>query len=349
MQIELGLEVTEYAKEEIVSGADPWKAVSSLINQCLKRDPAWKEFYTERMNRVENKWEEPQMLHVFSAELEAESKYQSGDFDGAVHRIQRLLDEHIKSDADDRGWYLQEMARYTLPKSKDSANELQVAAHKLNRYLLRPKHGMKVQLVELVAQKRVENLIRWIQGFPSFADLQLALDEVLGDLQFGVLADDFEHAVDQLASALGFTGQRPDKEWKEGPDNLWAVRDNEHVLIECKSEVDLKRSEIGKAESGQMNNAIAWFRKHYGGAKVKNLMIIPTKTVGHAAGFNEAVEIVRNANLKKLVRNVEKFFMEFKQYDLASISEKKVGELLVMHQLTIDDVLQEYSEEPKQL
>ena len=57
-------------------------------------------------------------------------------------------------------------------------------------------------------------------------------------------------------------------------------------------------AEISKAESGQMNNVIAWFRKHYGGTKVKNLMIIPTKTIGHAAGFNEPVEIVRNANLR---------------------------------------------------
>ena len=131
--------------------------------------------------------------------------------------------------------------------------------------------------------------------------------------------------------------------------NLGAVRDNEHVLIECKSEVDLKRSEIGKAESGQMNNAIAWFRKHYGAAKVKSLVIIPTKTVGHAAGFNEPVEIVRNASLKKLSRNVEKSFLEFKQYDLVSLSEKKVSDLLEMHYLSIDDILQEYSEEPKNL
>jgi len=44
------------------------------------------------------------------------------------------------------------------------------------------------------------------------------------------------------------------------------------------------------------------------------------------------------ANLKKLVRNVEEFFQEFKQYDLVSISEKKVSELLGTHQPTIDDV-----------
>ncbi len=349
MQIEIGLEIAGFAKEEIASGAAPQKAFATLVNQCLKRDTGWKEFYTEKMNQVENTWEEPKMLHVFAGELAAESLYQAGNYDGAVARIQKLIDDHIKSDQHDRGWYLQEMARYTYLKSQNDSNELQIAAHTTNRYLLRPKHGMKVQLVELLAQKRVSNVITWIQHFASFGELQLALDEILGDLQFGIQADKFEQAVDRLASALGFKGQRPDKEWKEGPDNLWAVRDNEHLLIECKSEVDLKRSTIDKTESGQMNNAIAWFRKYYGASKLKSLMIIPTKAVAPAAGFNEPVEILRNSNLKKLSKNVENFFLEFKQYDLASLSEKKVSELLNMHHLSIDNILQEYSEVPKNL
>lgn len=349
MQIELGLEITEYAKDEIASGVAPQKAFVTLINQCLRRDAGWKEFYTERMNKVENTFEEPKMLHVFAAELEAETLYQAANYDGAVARIQRLLDEHIKSDKHDRGWYLQEMARYKYPASRNDSNDLQIAAHKINRYLLRPKHGMKVERIELVAQKRVSNIIKWVQNFGSFADLQLALDEILGDLQFGVQADKFEHAIDRLAAALGFAGQRPDQEWKEGPDNLWAVRDNEHLLIECKSEVDLKRSTIDKTETGQMNNAIAWFRKHYGGSKLKSIMIIPTKTISAAAGFNEPVEIMRNPNLKKLSKNVESFFREFKQYDFGSLTEQKVSDLLNMHHLSIDNILEEYSEEPKNL
>lgn len=209
--------------------------------------------------------------------------------------------------------------------------------------------GMQVQRMEPLAQKRVENIIAWIQAFASFEELQLAVDEILNNFQFGVDADDFEDAVDRLASALGFQGQRPDKEWKEGPDNPWALRAGEYLLMECKSEVDLKRSEINKTETGQMNNAIAWFERHYGGAKAKNVMIIPTKTVGHAAGFSAPVEIVRNASLKKLSQNVENFFREFRQYDLASLSEEKVSKLLKMHHLAIDNILNEYSEEPKLL
>jgi hypothetical protein len=54
MQIELGLEITEYAKKEVASGVTPQKAFAMLVNQCLKRDAGWKEFYTERMNQVDN-------------------------------------------------------------------------------------------------------------------------------------------------------------------------------------------------------------------------------------------------------------------------------------------------------
>jgi len=345
-QIEIGLRIADFAKEDASASAEPYKTLVELINQCLKRDASWKEYYTEEMNKVVPQSEQPRMLNVFAAELEAESLYQGGNNDGAVSTIQKLLDEHVK-DRNDRGWYLQEMARYTYPQSKSKSNELQIGAHTINRYLLRPKHGMQVQRMELLPQKRVEGIISWIQSFDSFEQLQLAVDEILDNLRFGVDADDFETAVDRLASALGFQGQRPDKEWKEGPDNLWAVRAGEYLLIECKSEVDLKRSEINKSESGQMNNAIAWFQRHYTGAKAKNVMIIPTKFVAHAAGFSESVRIMRNASLKKLSQNVGNLFREFRQYDLASLSEGKVGNLLKIHHLSIDEILQDYSEEPK--
>ena len=39
----------------------------------------------------------------------------------------------------------------------------------------------------------------------------------------------------------------------------------EYLLVECKSEVHLDRKEIHKDETGQMNNACAWFAKTYKG------------------------------------------------------------------------------------
>ena len=76
---------------------------------------------------------------------------------------------------------------------------------------------------------------------------------------FGTKADKFEAALDELSRALGFVGERPDSEWKEGPDNLWALDDSQYVLFECKSEVDVTRAEVNKREAEQMNRSSAWF------------------------------------------------------------------------------------------
>ena len=108
-----------------------------------------------------------------------------------------------------------------------------------------------------------------IQQFEDFQELSIYVEDILSSLDFGVRAEKFEASLDELAKLLGFAGQRPDKEWREGPDNLWCLRVGEYLLIECKSEDKLTRSEINKREAEQMNRSSAWFAKYYTGAKVK--------------------------------------------------------------------------------
>ncbi|MGH9496228.1 MAG: hypothetical protein ACRD3B_14610, partial [Candidatus Sulfotelmatobacter sp.] len=166
---------------------------------------------------------------------------------------------------------------------------------------------------------------------------------------FGAKADSFEGSINKLAELLGFDGQRPDEEWGEGPDNIWAIRDNEYLLIECKNEVETKRTEIHKKESGQMNNHIAWFRNKYGEVKVDCVMVINAKNVGKGAGFSEEVEVLREGGLKRFVANVESFYREFKDYDLKDISEQRVNEWLNQHHLSTQDVLKNYTEKTRYL
>jgi len=56
------------------------------------------------------------------------------------------------------------------------------------------------------------------------------MEAITANLRFGVAACDFEAAFDQLGKALGFVTKRPDKELREGPDNLWALRDGHYGL-----------------------------------------------------------------------------------------------------------------------
>jgi replicative superfamily II helicase len=346
MQIDIGVEAAGLAKDDISEGSDPISALRDLINKCLKRDEGWKEFYKEKMDELPFGRMEPKVLHIFAAELQAESKYQLGRSDEAVSITQKVISDWTK-DETEKGWYLQEIARYLYPKSKAESNKHQIAAHSKNRYLLKPKSGMTVTKVTVTSQKRIENMLSWIARYADFEELVISLDEILCNLRFMVDADKFEKAFDDLGKALGFECQRPDKEWGEGPDNLWALRDGEYLLVECKSEAALTRAEVYKEETGQMNNACSWFDQNYVGAKVKRIMIVPTLKLAKGAGFNESVEAMRKDKLGKLVTNVKAFFGEFKILDLKNVSHEKVQELINLHELSVEDILGKYTEKFK--
>jgi len=344
-QISIGMKIMEFAKEDIAAGKKPNAVFIELMNQCLKRDSGWKTYYDQQMSKIANAPAVPAALEIFTAEHSAELLFRSGKPQKAIDVLQALLDRE-KMVGVESGWYLQEMARYAYSFDKAHANELQVAAHKRNRYLLRPQKGMEFETISAVGQKRIERLVAWIKQFDSGDDLGAEIEAITANLRFGVAASDFEAAFDQLGKALGFVTQRPDKELREGPDNLWALRDNHFWLVECKNQVDVNRKEINKQETGQMNNSCAWFKQHYPGATKNGMMVIWTKVVGASGGFNDNVGVMTNKSLEKLVKNAREFFGELKAVDLHDISEIKLQENLDRYSLTVDELVSNYSEEP---
>lgn len=346
-QIELGLKIAEFAKEDIKQGKEPVRALIELLNQSLTRDEGWKEFYTERMNEVDVTKTTHDTLNIFELERIAEEQYYNGEHQKAANTIQEIIDSYIKTD-EERGWYLQEMARYYYSFSKLESNRLQVSAQKKNRYLLKPIEGMEISKINSLSLKRIENICNWIRKYEDYNELSVEVDSILSKLKFGVSSDTFEQSLDQLAKMLGFESQRPDKEWKEGPDNLWKVNDDTFILIECKNNVKLDRDSITKEETGQMNNACAWFERVYGDRKTKNIIIISTRLISNAAGFNESVQIMKSNKLYSLVGNVRDFYREFRAFELKDLSERTIQSLLEKYNLTVQDFLNDkYSEEPR--
>ena len=206
---------------------------------------------------------------------------------------------------------------------------------------------MQIIPLAIVSQKRMKHIISWIRDHGSYEALSLSLEDILSRLSFGVKADSFEGAFDELGKALGFSTERPDKEWKEGPDNLWGVKDNKYLLVECKSEVELNRAEINKNETGQMNNACAWFANIYKGLSAVKVMIIPPNKIGRGAGFIEEVRIMREHELKKLKASIRQFFEEFKGKDFDDLMEDEVQNFIDFHRLSADDLLNHYSKIPR--
>ncbi|NOK08071.1 DEAD/DEAH box helicase family protein [Corallococcus exercitus] len=341
-QVEIGLNVAEFAKEDLEKGINPGQALDGLIAQSLRRDEGWKEYYTEEMEKIGSATSVPKRLLEFAQELKAEQLARDGRYEEAAEVMQLLSDKHAPTEIE-KGWYLQEAARHLYRSSKVEAEKKQTAAHKRNRFLLRPRSraGAPPQLP--VEQRRVEKIIEWIQGHPDPATLTVSVESLVSSIRFGIDADVFEAAFDRLGKALGVACERPDKEWKEGPDNLWRLRTNRCVIVECKTEVVVDRKEIAKYEAEQMNQSFGWFKKTYPGVEAECILIIPPRTLAAAASLAQPTAAMQKGGLDRLVKNVRGFFGEFFSQDLQSLSAKQVQQALDRHHLGADDLFSKYT------
>jgi len=345
-QIDIGLDLANFAKEDKDESESFIKMLSSVLSQSLNRDQSWKNFYAENMDTIE--LEDTAKLKaddIIIMEREAEDLFSHGRYNDASNKLQKLLDKHANSlSKNEKGWYMQDMSRYLYSENRVKAMALQVEAHRTNKSLFLPPDGYQVTTINLKPQERILNIKSRISEFNNFEDLLVYMDDIFSRLVFGVKADKFESAIDDLGHILGFNTERPDNNWKAGPDNLWAIREGQYLFIECKSEVLLTRSEITKDETGQFNNNIAWFKRFYPGAKVQHTIIIPTKKVKSNTGFNEKVFVLRQKGLRSLVSNSRSFILSFSQTDLKNLSDDLIDRSIVQHKLSADILLQQYFE-----
>ena len=344
-QIEIGIKVADFAKEDFIDdGSSYFKIVTSLVNQVLKRDEGWKEYYKDEMDTIIIEKKNNQLLEVFSLEREAEESFYDGNYSHSAEVMQRIADK-FSSDIKEKAWYIQSLARMTYGLSENDANKLQISAFKQNRYLLKPRDGINYEKLIVVEDIRVSKILEWVALHQDTKELLLDVDKILSDASFGVDSDKFEEAIKNIGLMLGFLSQRPDKEYKKGPDNLWCGSKGSYIFYECKSEVEMDRDEINKSEGGQMNTHSAWFEENYGKATfVKRIWIHPSKRLSYYCSLTHEVFVMRRGKLNELKKNIKNFFNEISKHPVGGVTESKVNEYLFTHRLDMSNILNQYVE-----
>ncbi|MCI5130595.1 MAG: DEAD/DEAH box helicase [Candidatus Electrothrix sp. EH2] len=346
-QIEIGMQVASFATED-ARDEEPYKILIDLMNQALQRDEGWKEYYSEEMNSISLNEERKNIYETLKKEYEAERQFAIGEYDKACELAQSLCDQFNNNHLE-KGWYLQQLARYKYRTGKVDSNQLQKSAFHNNLQLLKPKEGISYKKIEFINQSRIKRIRDWIDQFSEYQEMMISLEGLLQNLSFGMPSEKFEAALMEIGQSIGFLSQRPDKEIKKGPDNLWCGVENQYILLECKNEVDESRTEISKHEAGQMNTHAAWFENIYGDAKCKRIIIIPTIKLSYHADFTHNVEVMRKNTLKKLKTNIKGFFKEFGKYLIHEVSDQKIQQLLDAHELDILSLTTTYSESYKKM
>lgn len=350
LQVEIGKKISDMvSKDQKESGSSFNKCLSEIINQSLSRDPGWKDYYATTMSQLKEQMSDYSILTIFESELQAEKYYKEKQYEKAISVIQELIDNNFQADQQQKGWYLQKMARYAYSFNKDQSYHYQITAHKNNSYLLSVEDDKLLTLNNTINFERMDNIDKWLRGFTDYQDINLEIEEILNKLVFAGDSDKFEKAIKDIGKFLGYESTRPDKELKNGPDNLWKISNNKYLLIECKNEVNAGRQFISRDEVGQMSRSCTWFSRKFPGCNKSNIMIITTNKLEREVYFSEEVNICLQIHLEKFKRNIKSYLLALEKYEFGTWTQDKINDLLIKNNLDNDSILSEYSCETKNI
>ena len=159
-----------------------------------------------------------------------------------------------------------------------------------------------------------------------------------------VIADRFESALDSAAEFVGIKGQRPEKLFGEGPNNLWALPVGSFLVIECKNNATSDNG-ISKTDAGQLGQAMTWFSAKYPAAAVTPIMVHPHRTFGDGATAVYGMRVMTEEELKKLRKALESFAKALSDPDTLN-SMNKIKELIDAYGFGAE-FLERYTKAPK--
>lgn len=98
-----------------------------------------------------------------------------------------------------------------------------------------------------------------------------------------------------------------------------------------------------------MNRSSSWFEKHYAGMKVKRIVVHPAYAEANAASFTHKVEAMREAELRRLVKQLREFFKSFEALNFKDLSTTHIQKLVDSHKLSVPSLLADYTKKLKRL
>lgn len=306
--------------------------VAGVIEQCLARDESW----VKVSKRALLKSQPEKGLSLDSAAVATRQAFdlaRVGDHPGALLALRSVSRTLAEDDA--RALLLVRQAEIAQHIDPADAQKILLAAHKLNRAVVKPIDGIAYQKLTPAANQQAAA----VQGvhrtrFLEATDRVLYVKALTDDLIFQPdTSNRFESAVHELALLIGLGAQRPEKEYGRGPDNLWAFPGGEYLVIECKNGVTSEHG-ISKHDLGQLGQAVDWFEEKYTKVAVKSALVIhPLRNLGPGAAMLANARVMTEKQLDKLREAFTAFAQGLGDPNVLN-DVNRIGQLLSAHSFT---------------
>lgn len=257
----------------------------------------------------------------------------------------KLLSDFINKENDPilKGFLKQKMAEYIHFYDPVRAQQVLMSAVKENTQVIHPLDGIQYNRLLPSDSTQAQTLLNNIQWeFKDANKYILTVNKLIDELKFMKdTSNVFEQAIEELAKVIGLRGQRPEKQYKRGPDNLWLVGNSLYFVIECKNESTSE--EISKKDCNQLNGSIQWFHEGYDqDHELVPIMIHNSNVFEYAASPNKSIKIINADRLELLKSNLRKFA----QAVAANSNDVgKIDNLLKQYSFKGNDFIREYTVE----
>jgi len=333
------LDLSEQVADQIQGkGAE---SLLEVINYCLGRNPEWVR--ASRGVLASLSYSGGALVNDINIALrEAYDFGLINQSDKASSRISRVVNE--TTDPYLKAYLMQVMAEYINEHDPVEAQKTQKAAVSRNSRLIKPIDGITYKTI---SSSGTTQAVKCSQNLSIYSDsnkLLIAAEAILSNLIFTPnSANKFEQAMKDVASLIGFVGQRPENDYGKGPDVLWVLGGMKFLVIECKNEAYVNF--ISKSYCNQLNGSEIWFENEYnGGAECTPLLVHPSSCFEYASSPSENIKIINNEALGSFVYQV-RAFLKSVVYDNKFLNPVAVEQSLKHHKLMADDFLAYYTVE----
>ena len=305
-----------------------------VVKQCLDRDPSW--LAASRRCLAGVTYDQGSIEPFAVAARQAFNESMVGQYAEAC----RVMSEAINAveEQETKGWLLEQLATYMQCVDPEQTQRALVGAIRHNPRVMKPLQGIGYTRASSTTPQ-AQALLEQLGQFSTPNQLILGFRQLVDQLRFEMPARDFEDAIAQLGTLLGFESQQPETEG--GPDVLWNLGELDYLVVECKNEVE---NVVPKKAFAQLANSINWFGEKYDSTcKATPLLVHHDGRHSPDATPPPGARILDKKRLRKLRDALIQFA---KALAARHLSREAVTELLVSQGLTRGEFVQRYTTTP---
>ncbi|WP_088051963.1 DEAD/DEAH box helicase family protein [Virgibacillus dakarensis] len=332
MQLKLSKSLDKQLKGASINDID------NAISSCLSRNPDWVKLNKATLLKLKYNPKNSFDQDIIK-QRKAFNDAKNRDYNSAMDKIQEIINSTTNNNK--KGFLKYKFAKYQNFVSHVSAQQTLMSAKKINSQLLHPVNGIVYKKMQFDNIPQVNKLCQFnIDNYKDTNEYLLSFNALIDKLHFEDFSSNvFEQAIKDLGKHLGFNSQRPENDFRKGPDNLWASINNNCFVIECKNEATART--ICKDYCNQLNGSIVWFEKTYPAVNTFTpVMIHPNTKFEYAATPDPRIRIINKEKLELLRGRLREFASQVAQsnYDLSTVAG-----LLQTFKLEVEKFIQEYT------